>query len=706
MLRFGFVMALWMSVLTAIAGDRVTMRSLLSEMLDPDANTYLPQPGRTARLWSSYDRKSITPDQPGWFANDDHSHFLSVSAEGENEAGLMLDAAGPGAITRFWITVAGNAEKGIIRIFVDGNLVVEGNCLEVVSGGKICGAPLSDSVAKSTAYNRRGHDLYLPIPYDKSCKVVYVRIPEAKGGAFYYNIETRSYPSGTEVESFSPEALKQYAPAIAEANHKLSWRMNGYGKVINGVLSLDGVIPPGGVATRKVSRSGGGAIRRMIMNLNSEYAPMLLRTTVMEIEFDGERTVWAPVGEFFGCGYTYEPYSSWFTACTGSNKLESRWVMPFERECAVTLHNYSDRAISVTGSSVELGDYAWDVNRSMHFGACWHEYADVPSRRGEQKEQYDFDFVELDGQGLLVGTAISLWQPVTDWWGEGDEKVFIDGESVPSFIGTGSEDYFGYAWGRYQSFDHPFIAQPIGIGNGSKSSDGRIRRNVVNLRHRVLDAIPFSESIKFHMEMWHWNKDIKLDFAPLACWYMRPGGRCNHGVDEEALKRMVRVDIGYPSPKRVMLPPTAKLFEDFDDGTYAEWIVEGDAFGSAPARGTLPRQNPVDGYSGKYLVNSYLNGDDTTGTLTSREFKIELPHINFLVGGGNFAEKTCVNLVVDGNVVRTATGKNRERLEWASWPVGEFKGRTARIVIVDRQKGGWGHINADCFYFDVAPRTE
>ena len=337
----------------------------------------------------------------------------------------------------------------------------------------------------------------------------------------------------------------------------------------------------------------------------------------------------------------------------------------------------------------------------MHFGSCWHEYADAPSSKGEKKLPYDYDYAELEGEGLFVGTTISIWQPGGDWWGEGDEKVFVDSETSPSYIGTGSEDYYGYAWGSYHIFDHPFIAQPIGIGKGRLMNSGFPRRNVVNIRNRALDAIPFRKSIRFYMEMWHWAKGIKLDFAPLACWYMRPGGRVNHGADPAAVRRPVRVD---DSPRKVELPATATLFADFEDGTYGAWKTTGKAFGPGPARGVLPFQNPVGGYSGRYLINTYYYRDDAKGTLVSPEFVIDKPFVNFLVGGGNYKGQTCVNLVVDGQVMRTATGKNNERLEWTHWDVSEFKGRKAQIVVVDDRIGHFGHINADCFYFDVSPR--
>jgi fructan beta-fructosidase len=142
------------------------------------------------------------------------------------------------------------------------------------------------------------------------------------------------------------------------------------------------------------------------------------------------------------------------------------------------------------------------------------------------------------------------------------------------------------------------------------------------------------------------------------------------------------------------------LIADFEGETYGDWAVTGEAFGPGPARGTLPGQMRVDGFRGKGLVNSFYNGDGTTGTLSSPEFKIERPYITFLIGGGGYAGKTCMNLLVEGQTVRTATGPNTvsggsERLEPASWDVSELLGKTARLQIVDDATGGWGHINVD-----------
>lgn len=141
--------------------------------------------------------------------------------------------------------------------------------------------------------------------------------------------------------------------------------------------------------------------------------------------------------------------------------------------------------------------------------------------------------------------------------------------------------------------------------------------------------------------------------------------------------------------------PDGKLLADFEGSDYGGWSASGDAFGRQPAHGTLERQQAVSGFRGRGLVNTFLGGDGAQGTLTSPEFEIRHDSLSFLIGGGNHAGKTCLNLLVNSNVVRTATGDAAERLSWKSWDVREFRGRKAALEIVDRHTGGWGHINVD-----------
>ncbi|RKY55553.1 MAG: glycoside hydrolase family 32 protein [Candidatus Neomarinimicrobiota bacterium] len=141
--------------------------------------------------------------------------------------------------------------------------------------------------------------------------------------------------------------------------------------------------------------------------------------------------------------------------------------------------------------------------------------------------------------------------------------------------------------------------------------------------------------------------------------------------------------------------PYGYLIEDFESDDYGNWIVTGTAFGTGPAHGSFSNQLPVTGFIGSGFVNSYLNGDQSRGTLTSPEFCIVKDFINFLIGGGYHPGQTCINLIVNSNVVRTMTGQNSEYLDWRSWDVSEFRGEDAKIQIVDDHSGSWGHINID-----------
>ncbi|MFQ5809457.1 MAG: GH116 family glycosyl hydrolase, partial [Armatimonadota bacterium] len=150
-------------------------------------------------------------------------------------------------------------------------------------------------------------------------------------------------------------------------------------------------------------------------------------------------------------------------------------------------------------------------------------------------------------------------------------------------------------------------------------------------------------------------------------------------------------------------PP--EVFADFEGPDYGGWKVEGEAFGEKPATGTLAGQQPVAGFQGKGLVNTFIDGDAPHGKLTSPEFIIERPFINFLVGGGSHAGQTCINLLVGGKPVRTATGRRQERLVWNAWGVRDLRGKRARIEIVDAQSSAWGHINIDQIELADEPRT-
>jgi levanase len=150
--------------------------------------------------------------------------------------------------------------------------------------------------------------------------------------------------------------------------------------------------------------------------------------------------------------------------------------------------------------------------------------------------------------------------------------------------------------------------------------------------------------------------------------------------------------------------PAGDVIADFefpDGDTYEDhgWTATGGLAQQQPSRGSLPGQLPVIGYQGDKLATTFYDVDRTTGTLTSAEFTLTKPFLNLLVGGGNHpwgsANPTAVNLLVDGKVVRSATGNDSETLNWASLNVADLTGKKAQIQIVDDNSGGWGHLLVD-----------
>lgn len=551
---------------TVWAGPVSTL-SLLEEMTDREAVARFPDPAFTVRLFGSYDRGSVAPDKPGWFANDDRSQFLRVETNGVRRECVMLDAAGPGAIVRFWVTVAGTDGSGILRVYLDGSdkPEIEGKVLDILSGGQLCGEPLSASVSIKTDYLKRGHNLYLPIPYASRCVITYESDTVFKGENFYYNIECRNYEKGTQVETFSLAALRRDDVAVSGFRRKLAGAGLGLESMKTKTVSLDGVIAPGQSVTRTVG--GSRSVRLLALNLNGGRDPQALRSTVIEMSFDGERTVWVPAGDFFGTGTALSPYRTWHTQVTGGGLMESAWVMPFKESCALTLRNLGTNVVTVTQGALVTAPWRWN-SRSMHFGAGWTELNRV-STRTPGNGHYDINYVTLEGEGVLVGTGVTLFNTAKTWWGEGDEKIFVDGEAFPSFIGTGSEDYYCYAWGNGNFFDHPFIAQPDGTGANSYG-------HVVNLRNRALDAVPFRKRLRFDMEMWHWAETI-VNYAPVTCWYMKPGGVSNRG----------------PSPALAALPVARARRDIMPLTLYTEGMIEGESLEADVSRGSA---KPQDGH--------------------------------------------------------------------------------------------------------------
>jgi hypothetical protein len=219
------------------------------------------------------------------------------------------------------------------------------------------------------------------------------------------------------------------------------------------------------------------------------------------------------------------PFKDWWRSVEKDGTMTCYWPMPCRDSLVVELKNLGPQDVKID-MEVAYGPWAWD-DLSMHFHVDWRleSHIDTTVHR-------DWNYLEAVGRGVYVGDTLALYNPSTAWWGEGDEKIYVDGEAFPSHFGTGSEDYYGYAWCTPEVFCDPFHAQPRADGPANAG-------HVTNTRVRLLDGIPFTKMFRFDMETWHWQPGCYETYAVTTYWYGSPGARGNHGPAPEQAKVIV-----------------------------------------------------------------------------------------------------------------------------------------------------------------------
>jgi hypothetical protein len=505
----------------------ITTAGLLDDLTSLRRLAELSNPAYVTKQFSSYDRASKTSaDYKGWFANGDWGQYIRVEEKPDRREYVMMDAEGPGAVVRIWSA----NPKGRIRIYIDGApepvILTE---METLLGGKYPGLPRPIAGEYSKGWN-----LYFPIPYAKHCKVT------SDAGDFYYHVNYRTYPAGTKVESFAAAEIEQLGPQIKAIGEALSNpRGISVPKDQRENKAFD-VAATGGESATIAELNGAKAICALSVQITADDVPAALRAVVLEMTFDGEGTVSCPLGDFFGTAPGLNEYASLPLGITGGKNPElwSHWWMPFAKNAKITIRNLSDAKVHVTGSIATV-PYKW-TERSLHFNAGWRTERDVPSRPWT-----DWTHLEASGDGRFVGGALHIINTVRGWWGEGDEKIYVDGEKFPSHFGTGTEDYYGYAWCWPGKFVHAYHNQPLCQGPGNYGNTS------VN-RFHIIDDIPFTKSIKFDIENWHGvdSPKAKTTRAAVSYWYARPGG-------SSAFKKITRADVklvNVPEYKVLIVP--------------------------------------------------------------------------------------------------------------------------------------------------------
>jgi len=490
------------------AEESLSYADLVKQLNGLERLAVLPTPGNSCQQWSSYDRASKYDEKTGkyvqWDANGDGNGI--IRREGSQQ--VFAEMEGPGCIWRIWSALP---EKGHVKIYLDGSPEPAVDmAFQDYFDGKHAPFNYPQLSYRLEDVGCRGQNLYFPIPYQKSCKIV----GEDKWGA-YFQFVYETFPKGTKVPTFNAELAKQHAGALKGVNDYFAGRLGtdpAGDRQGQETIRDTAEIEPGKSARLELKGPRAiTAIRGALAFKDREDEMAAMRHLVLRITWDGqaEPAVWCPLGDFFGTAPGVNRYKSLPTGMTDDGAY-ALWYMPFGKSAVVELVNEGTETRQVR-FELTHAPLSRPFDGLGHFHCKWHRDVFPLS-----KDRWpDWTMLRTEGRGRFCGVMLHVWNPRGGWWGEGDEKFFVDGETFPSTIGTGSEDYFGYAWCDPNLFQKPFHCQTMTEGNRGHQSV---------LRWHVADNVPFQKSFEGCIEKYYPNSPGTL-YACTACWYLAPGGK-------------------------------------------------------------------------------------------------------------------------------------------------------------------------------------
>ena len=490
----------------------ITLESLLDEMVSVEDLACFPEPYYTCLQVSSYDRKSVSPDAPGWFANNDGFGIVAVDTVENRVERVMFDEAGPGVITRIWITTLD--KRGIWRFYFDGSttpgLIIPAYDLMRMNIPGV-GRGLVQPHTSYAPEGKGGNTSFLPLPYAKSCRITFEDEPGVNPTPKYYHINYRKYSDDVTVETFSPEVVKRAETKIAEVDdYLLNPVTTKFGEIIKKSEKLEAseileiVLPEGENAVYELKFD--------IKIADPNQYEQLMRELIFVAEFDGKQTVWVPLSDYSGGGMGAPFVESWYLSSDGKGQVVSRWLMPYKKTAVVKLHNISSSSITAN-MQVNVSTLKWH-ERSLYFHASWRQENGIYIHNNWDEEAdkcIEWNFATIKGKGLYKGDLLSLFNHAPRWYGEGDEKIWVDNDKFPSHFGTGTEDYYNSSWAPVVPFHTPFGGAPRADLESSHGYNAFFRT-------RNLDGIPFNEKFKFDIEMLGWDSGY-VDYATTIYWY-------------------------------------------------------------------------------------------------------------------------------------------------------------------------------------------
>jgi D-arabinan exo alpha-(1,3)/(1,5)-arabinofuranosidase (non-reducing end) len=255
-----------------------------------------------------------------------------------------------------------------------------------------------------------------------------------------------------------------------------------------------------------------------------------LKALVLRMYWDEEKTpsVESPLGDFFGLGLgDYVIYESAPLAVAPNRALNSFFPMPFQKHARITLTNEGSKEVPNFYFNIDYHAYSHPLPSDLlYFHAQYrqaspnHGWTNQWQSNGDKivedkkniNGEDNYVWMEATGRGHFAGVTMSVLQNQDGWWGEGDDMFFIDGEKIPSIIGTGSEDYF---LGAFDFGDHAFSYAQFGAPlKGEERAGGRSSV----YRFHLDSPITFTQSLRATIE--HGHANVRSDnYFSVAYWY-------------------------------------------------------------------------------------------------------------------------------------------------------------------------------------------
>ncbi len=522
--RLSTVLAAAAVLACGLCAAELDLTFFVHRLLDLD---YLPyvEKGETSRQFSSYDRRSqLGPngEKIGWDANADAGQYLRVEPNGE---AVMAEMDGPGVITQIWSA----NPQGKLHFYIDGAATPIVFDFTAFTTGGIPQIP----PALSTKGGGAGVNCYLPIPYATRCAV-----KADKAHNQYYHVDYTTFPAGTRVRSFAWPLTDAEKAAVASAAAWLDKKCGEDPSPRPDATTIAGeaALPAGTTATI-AKLDGPGVVTRLAVKLEGESRG-LRRDVMLRAFWDNAEkpAIEAPYGDFFASTWASVPFRSLPIGMTEAGGY-CYWRMPFAKNARLELAN-EGAADAKVAFEVVWARAEWKDN-AAYLHAKW--------RREAPNKVFDWPLLSCKGRGRFVGVQLSVQNPDPPWFGEGDEKVYVDGEKFPSWFGTGTEDYFCDAWGF-----RPFIQ----FSHGCPMYHEPGRTTVY--RWHTLDNIPFAESFDMTIENYGNNKD----YSAVAFWYAAPQNRDFFTTPAREARRVWPMRLPYVIEAEDTAAPGAAVVDD------------------------------------------------------------------------------------------------------------------------------------------------